>query len=1273
MSAAWNMVIPSEADEASLDREVTYACSYLDLGNGLHREIRFTAGNTDSVRDTSTYPTYYMLQNLPKPVIIKLADDMIVKRMEFLQDIYNGYASSRGKFDYKFALALMDEYLSEEVLINEFEYQNFSGQNQWNKPKILDDEQKETPFHKVTQSRRELNSDSTVPSYHWLFSNKPCDSKRMGRLESLYRSRQQRILFGGDFPKPKGWDFDKWLDRFVERTGEKQLVEENKPTSKELICSFIGQVSFDSYREYRVRYTNEMMSMEFPEYSILLDELLAMIRARAEKSSFKLEWTTIKEAVNENNAKFLYAMFKQGINAVWRFEAENMYAALTDWNEPKPLASFFKFFNKTIHYETTTPAPAAVKTDPITGQTGIDFMNKFKENGNNESKGPAFDSRPFTEDELYSADSSNGSEIVPIQAETKSEVASPEEKNSKKEEGLPKNESAAKSDCAPKSLQEENKDVATVVSEVKLTLSYAKIVGKSAKQETEVSKPVPQECKPKVVETVSKPAETQPTKQENHNQNDSNKKQYQKSAAKPNNGSAKGWKQVETNFTYSAHQNRKKSNDSIKINGSSVLQDKKQTDAHVQNEKKLNGSVKANGSSVTQTTIKMNGSSAFQEKINTDANSQNKKKSNEGVKMNGSSVSQMASKTDTKIQNKKKSDESVKMNGSVIPQETIKMNGSSVPKETNNSDTNAQNKAPSKENIKMNGSVGSKETSDTDSHVQSRRNSNESVTTNSSSASQRKDNSDTENKKKSNGDNKANGSSAPQPKKPTKNERKTNPESKKETSVAEPSKPKSDVGKSSNTTISKETDDSKNKPASSKDEENQEIIPCKSDEAAEKSLEVKKEEKTLPETQNHLKKANEEVAGDLETAQPAIPEPPKETKAERRKARKAAEKAAKTLIELKDSVPAGLHSTEMLAKLLMTDDDGSYVEAEFDVQVTSSKSKNKKKKKKQQQKTDGKETTTVEASFSDHSATVFVNNALIAAQNLYRPTNQIVTSHIHYLPRNNSGEENDDEYVPGQKVTHDYRPGARSHDGDSDELESDTNSSNQPESSSSVRPKQMESKGCSAGNDEYDEVEIGPTDESSELEVEMADPVAATFVERACDPELHDMFRRMKQLADKKSQGGLRNLEHNRRKMVQIRLQRFLNVYLFRMRVAKSMLFIMDIDTAADLTGERERTVIKGLMAYIQEHVETEPNSIRGRKFDELVKNITLNGASESDMISKGLRFIDLRVTELHESEPLQQDYKKICDRVFKLMEDQQVLYKIVANCVDFRGYEEHV
>lgn len=64
---------------------------------------------------------------------------------------------------------------------------------------------------------------------------------------------------------------------------------------------------------------------------------------------------------------------------------------------------------------------------------------------------------------------------------------------------------------------------------------------------------------------------------------------------------------------------------------------------------------------------------------------------------------------------------------------------------------------------------------------------------------------------------------------------------------------------------------------------------------------------------------------------------------------------------------------------------------------------------------------------------------------------------------------------------------------------------------------------------------------------------------------------------------------------------------------------------------------------------------------------------SVSDLITRGLRYIDLRVSELEQSEPLRAQYAAIGDRVFALMKEQEVLLKIIGNSVDFRGYEEYL
>ena len=64
--------------------------------------------------------------------------------------------------------------------------------------------------------------------------------------------------------------------------------------------------------------------------NLIADNVHAKINAREEISEYKFMWACIRAAVNINNAKYLYALFQQGPEALDRFEDENMNETLTE-------------------------------------------------------------------------------------------------------------------------------------------------------------------------------------------------------------------------------------------------------------------------------------------------------------------------------------------------------------------------------------------------------------------------------------------------------------------------------------------------------------------------------------------------------------------------------------------------------------------------------------------------------------------------------------------------------------------------------------------------------------------------------------------------------------------------------------------------------------------------------------------------------------------------------------------------------------------------------
>lgn len=1014
---------------------MTYVSYHMDLGNGINKELRFSLNNKN------TYVTHYMLEKLPRPSILKLADDMLLARMSYISKIFNEYKRSRGKFNFLGALCFINEYLSDNDLTGEFEYQNFSGKNAWAEPKRVIDGVAE--YKKITKTREQLFDEFPVPGYDWLFSNKLDSPNECGELEAAHRARRQRLIFGKDLPKPAEWDYDNWRENFLEAQGDKIPIQESQPSSKELICSFLGMHSVDKYREFRIRYTTEMMNFKVDDYTALAEEVKSLMRAREEVSREKFLWATSRLCVNENTVKYFYAMFKQGVKALERYETENMNEEVTDWSEPKPLAKFYKFFNKTLHYETTVPAPPTEKIILETHQSGIDFMNSFKQSAQQEVAPTSlvFTSAPLTENDIFPVAYGSENHI----AEKREDGTIEKGSDTKIEQNI-SNGSSRIDDTV-----EATDNVPTLVNttpteQTKPTLSYAKIVEKFSK------------------------TDQQPAKSDN-------------SSPSPR------AQRLEQNLATSAN-----------------------------------------------TIPCLSGNSE---------NSENSYAPKHDNAENVGEWKEVVSKATTSNSNKKGKSKSIGQKQKETTQDVGKMG---ITKSEERYDGNGNEHQKSDFNI----SKGSSESENGDSLK---------------SAKKKKASEFT-----------------------TLDANKYNIEKEKDF----PSTPAEEYSASS-------TD---------------------------------KEEVSKP-TKTSIKKAK------------------KAAKAAKREQGKGKDNATESTIE----------------KLVMIADDNSFVEAKFDVQIVKSNDKEPINPEEENGKSPME---SVEAQFSDGLATTFVNNALLAAQNLLQMPETVSHSNIQYTSLPDEPEdEGSDAYVPGQTITHDYRPGVRRH-GNGSECSSCSSAHELPSLDDDREGRLSDNNNRESRSAPTYPTLFFDTEFFDARKVNLAKPTPE-FVERACNAALHDMFRRLKYLADKKANGGLRNVEHGRRPLIQKRLQKFQNVYVFRLRVAKAMLYILDNDVAAESTNIREKNVIKDLLLYIGEPVDSNADTLKGRKLDRIAEHTRFADNNESDLITRGLRYIDLRVSELEQSEPLRAQYAAIGDRVFALMKEQEVLLKIIGNSVDFRGYEEYL
>lgn len=126
------------------------------------------------------------------------------------------------------------------------------------------------------------------------------------------------------------------------------------------------------------------------------------------------------------------------------------------------------------------------------------------------------------------------------------------------------------------------------------------------------------------------------------------------------------------------------------------------------------------------------------------------------------------------------------------------------------------------------------------------------------------------------------------------------------------------------------------------------------------------------------------------------------------------------------------------------------------------------------------------------------------------------------------------------------------------------------------------------------------------------------------------MCRRLKFLADKKAIGGLKDVEKRYQAVVRQRLQKFQTAYLFRLRMAKAMLYIIDIDPCEDLSGEKEMAILRLALSYSTRYkgvlhffyqkqnvfFSDAEDCIQGRQIDEVTSGGTfLNGRESGEKV----------------------------------------------------------
>ncbi|UMM41040.1 hypothetical protein L5515_017480 [Caenorhabditis briggsae] len=1332
------------------DEELSFRSYLLEQSDGLIKEIRFSPND-------HCYVVFYIQDTMWTPNVEHIADKLMGKRIEYLKTIINAYQKNRLNYTRNFALNYINQCLDTGFGLEYFEFENFSRANEWAQPRKWKQGDVIRVENRIKITRKELNEDAlhVYGKDDWLFSHYLYSPKKMGLAEKHSRSARQRLLFGGPIKKEDNWEFDKYMNENV-RLEKLNPVEEYAPSGKEKICHFMGQHENGLCREFRIRYTDEMINYDWPEWDVLHDTVKAMVLRRKEKSEHALMWSFITEQINIGNAKYLYALFRQGPGAVARFEKENTAEYLDVWNRPGSIEKFGRFFIQTFHSEVDNPVSKTEK-EP-SHQSGLDFIKKFQkdDSSNNDSPDTKFSSRPFTEDDLFPGKCSGSGNVKTSEAE-QGGVSKAFEQT----EDVQCEHSAEESSSRPEQVLKKEAPKAVVIGKIaktrqgvsepvvdtskalkmemtdKLAESFPPLQPSpaAAKPKTEVSKDVvmikkAEEVEPAVLTAkpvlsyakvaekavkpdmdsrgaTNKPAVNVSTPSESLKGGSSARTSFSEDESQ--------WKQVGLKTNESVQQRFAPRNDGHQQDGSNSSdrigswsghrsgRRKQQGDAYSCGHGSQNGKDHQNNQNVTemketkqkQASVQLNvmkdKSSAAQihqfslpgRKTNI-LTSEGSRESNES----GSSASTKFGHSQKLAGHEKKFGGKNGKNATAIDASTTsvnKKNGKEGPSQPPNADKNKSNEKKTQQSLP---DAQQKQSDDS-------RPSAEAVSQN----EQPSTSSPTAEEKNTKGKNAAN--SLPASSK--KNAKSGTNQSPKSQPVAEKTK-KDEIKPSQNlpttqkkTVLTSLESEESDVPDSTVGESNAQLKrtddapppnPVVKDQKKSTSSDVvkngkdKKSANEIEKFDPDTKRTGSQSSEDSSSASQESDGPPKQTKTAIRKAKKAANQAAaqarlaamkaasqqrlipvepaveeaeepkaeeQPLVEVKTKTSQSMDQIKMWAK------DGKFIEAAVESTIENqdvrlSKSQKKRQRRRERLNYEDEDEavknsvpmTTIEMHFADDIGTQLVKNAIfIKMTDSNGCSTSIVPEVVQPAVRLDS-EEPSNEHV----IVHDYRPGVRS-----------------------------DEDGAEGFPPPADPVQIGAgqrqvASDLSVREVLMANP-EKPFVERSSHQGFHDMYRRLKFLVDGHTNMAMHN-EFQKRAM-QKRLAKFEKAYLFRKRVAKMALHILDIDDGAELTGLGETSVVNLLLKFIEEPLDNENGQdLIGSQIDHITKHVGLPGSQESLIIHQGLRYLDLRCCEVEQCDPLYPKLNKICDAVCRSMKDQEGLGKIIQGKANFNGYMDY-
>ncbi|EGT30425.1 hypothetical protein CAEBREN_13011 [Caenorhabditis brenneri] len=1277
MSAAWGMLLKASADEEDLERSHSYVSCHINLGNGLCKEIRFTTNCKQNI------VTIY-IKDLARSTAMDLARNMIRARVDLLKKIIDGYRLTIGRFSYTFAINVINEFLSDNMSIQEFELQNFAGVASWAELKStegiswLDEEGRV-----ITKTRKESMEDNVYPvRYDWLYSNKLFDLDPITEEEAFYRVRTQWVLFGRRIPMPEEWNFDQFLETVRAKQSHKKPIQEHTPSTKRLICSFMGECTSGKYREFRVRYTTEMMNFEIPDLQALTVNVRFRCRLRRDVSKFKIMWDAVGKSVNLNSAPYLHAMFEAGEEAIEEFEKENMTEKSTSWADELPLEHFLRFFTRTIHYETSQEAMKVIEDDPIATQSGIDFLEKFKLSGDRRSafNEVVFDTVPLTEADLYPSPPANGNHSGQTENGACSEqnTSGIEQKNVTINETRPVVDEAISTETTASSslssrvatpqLDEEltNGDVSDPkridtqepkpvnLQSPTPTLSYAKVVKKSKSNIPAAQNPVQKvaisakDAVPSVPVVVAKEAvlERQEYQQKTSNINKSRRgKNYKK------NDDKQGDRQVGTKQNGVSHTNTPtvNGNNANGVTHSTSDQTKKSSQPpeasipqplqqQVTNGKQnQNDSIQrpndSNNSSNTKTVA------ANQNGLVSPPNQKKQKKAKTDVSKKDETIAAGSnSENEARISSANQNGQAGMSNGK--QKKEVKCKAMAQEKEVQNQNLDeSQVQAPppaQRDEVQAlvpaddaNGPRLNDGAHNVDvAHAAPNQLPNDVAST--SNRKQKKEvKSNTSARKKKVQDRKPDKKQAVQAQ---------NPAQREEVEALAPAEDGNSLqlnnGEFGVAVAHVGPEPIPNDVAPNPDADNgvpeQRAAFIAQDQAnvdvpiAPNVVNFVPGEEAVPVAPplNAINNAPEQeiVADALQQQKEGNDQPgTSEKPLSKSQKRKARKAAIKALEKKKEASTFDVASTDMLHKLILSSADNWSVEADIALQVKSAKHITQNKNR---NKTP--ETIVIKADFTDGSDAVILNGVELADHD---------TVQHPELPISSSGSDNEKESSAGdgsKKIcTYDYRPGVRnSQDDDAPEQEG-------------TEMQLMNSKGCSAGNDyddDYETVPSDPTPRTSSIEL----PIQKNKVPYvASEITHHNMFQILLHLSSNRRL--ICSIEHER--LIYQRLQKFRNLYFFRRRVARAMLHILQEDLPSEKERQRETAILDKILLYM---------------FD-------------FDSIHRGLRFLDRRLNDLGPTSTNYYTYARIREKLLGLIHQGQTIYDIVKNKANFSGYEGHI